>query len=53
VGGAVVDEPPQVRIFDPGVRDEENQVGGAVFGDDPLRRGPAADAAVLQNLNVS
>ena len=53
VDGAVVDESPQVRIFDPGVRHEEYQVVGAVGGNDALCGGPAADAAVLQNLGVS
>src|SRR5947207_7742656 len=51
VDGTVVDESPQVRIFDPGVRHEENQVCGAVCGDDPLGGGPAADTArVLDNV---
>jgi hypothetical protein len=53
VDGAVVDESPQVRVFDPGVRHQEHEVGGAVFGDDPLGGRPAADAALLQKLYVS
>jgi len=50
VGGAVVDESPQVRVFGPGVGQyEEDQVVGAVCGDDPLGGGPAADAAGVLN----
>jgi len=51
--GRVVQEPVEIVIFDLGVREQQDQVVGAMFGDDPLGRGPAADAAVLQNPNVS
>ncbi len=53
LGGGVAQEPIEVFVFDPGVSEEENEVGGAVFGDDPLGRSPTADAAVLQNPTVS
>jgi len=45
VDAAVVHEPPQVRILDPGVRHEEDQTAGAVFGDDPMGGCPTPDAA--------
>jgi hypothetical protein len=53
VEGAVAHEPPQVRVFHLRVGDQQHQVGGAVFGDDALGGRPVADAAVLQNRNVS
>jgi hypothetical protein len=34
--GAVAYEPPQVRVFDSRVGDQQHQVGGAVCGDDAL-----------------
>lgn len=46
--GGVVQESIEVVIFDLRVGEEQNQVGGAVLGDDAVCGDPAADAAVLQ-----